>query len=234
MEKQNPKIYELPSEIQARVFQLQIEAGNKPDATLELIAKSTEGNFDWHRSPERHFFWSSVNDGWYIKFYKKYPNELVNNPLYKWKTEQNTSFSKQVITGIMRSLPINLSADTADELKAHIDKHFDSWDLDGFYWNRVKIEDEYKLKIRKRYSALVNLIDTTWPTGLYTLDPEQGEVGVNVMLTRFICEVGDMMKDAFIESLIAKSELIGQNEIDTYENILEEAILKINSGARIE
>lgn len=228
------KIYELPSEIQKRVFQLQIEAGNKPDPSLELIAKAHEGNFDWHKTEERHFFWHSINDGWYKKFYLKYPNQLVDNPIYKWESEQNSSFSKFIVTEIMRSLPITLSEHNADDLKNHIDKHFDNWNLDGFYWSRVAIENQYKTRIRRRYRALVDLVDSNWPEGLYTKDPVQGEIGVNVMLTRFICEIGDMMKDAFIEQLIAKTELIGQNEIDNYENILEEAILKVNSGVKGE
>lgn len=108
------KVYELPSEIQARVFQLQSEAGNKPDASLELIAKSTEGGFDWHKSKERASFWKDINTGYYGKFYNTYPNGVPDSIV--------ETRAKDIIVEIMRELPFVLSEHNADDLIEVINK----------------------------------------------------------------------------------------------------------------
>lgn len=105
-------INNLPTDIQNRVFELQIAAGNKPDATLDLQATKPKGNFDWHASIEDWRFWKDVNNGIWSEFILRYPNG-VKDP------RVNIS---DVATLILKDCPIVLSDHSYDDMHAHIVK----------------------------------------------------------------------------------------------------------------
>lgn len=169
------KIYELPAEIQNRIFQLQTEAGNKPDANLDIEAKPEEGGFAWHLSPEGYLFWKGIWKGYYRIFYEKYPNKPVtviskedtfikyildcieNGPFTeqdfinftksatKSQTESEKDY-KQLANDIINHCGFNLSDHNFEELHNSIVKH-----LQGFtqkvLTNNYPTSDEIKSQI---------------------------------------------------------------------------------------
>lgn len=69
-------INKLPIEIQERIFELQIKAGNKPNNNISLINLGDEGNFCWDDSEEGWSFWNKITEGIYDDFYKGKINNL--------------------------------------------------------------------------------------------------------------------------------------------------------------
>lgn len=219
------KIYELPSEIQARIFQLQTEAGNKPSAFCSLQDKPEDGGFPWHLSSEGFHFWNSIYKGYYKVFYETYANPEPFN----WNGDKY-DFVSCIIAHIMKTLPITLSEHSYDDMVDHLEKELKGWSLNDLHRNRVEIEDAYKCKIRKRYNNICELIHTNWPGEIYREEDGQ-KIGISVMLNKFICEIGDMMKDAFIDSYLSTSGMRPEHSREWLENVLEEALLKVNSGS---
>lgn len=97
------KINELPLEIQNRVLTLQLEAGNLPNADLDLIAKRHEGNFDFHKSSESWHFWAKINGGDFTDFWKTYGYSYPN-PCLRFQGKL-----KDTITDIIRNCPFTMS-----------------------------------------------------------------------------------------------------------------------------
>lgn len=104
------KIKDLPKDIQHRVFELQIAAGNKPNAEIDLVSKKHEGNFDWHASPEDWRFWMNINAGTYSEFNSLHPDGVKDPRL-------NIS---DVATAVLKNCPIVLSDHSYDDMHAHI------------------------------------------------------------------------------------------------------------------
>lgn len=69
------QIKKLPKQIQKKVFEKQIEQGNKPDKEIYLIYSKKKGNFDFIGTDEGHDFWHEIVLGNYDNFYKKYPKD---------------------------------------------------------------------------------------------------------------------------------------------------------------
>lgn len=105
-------INKLPPDIQHRVFELQISAGNKPNTEIDLCAKKHEGNFDWHATPEDWRFWKHINSGNFEHFAEAHPNG-VKDP------RVNIS---DVATLILKDSPIVLSDHSYDAMHEHIVK----------------------------------------------------------------------------------------------------------------
>jgi hypothetical protein len=74
------KIKHLPLEIQEKVFEKQIEQGNKTNSELYLFKDKKQGNFNWASTHEGYDFWHDIFCGNYNNFYKKYPNN--NTPIW--------------------------------------------------------------------------------------------------------------------------------------------------------
>lgn len=106
------KINELPKDIQHRVFELQIAAGNRPDPEKQLIAKRRAGNFNWAEASEDWMFWAKINDGVFDDFNIIYP-EGVKDPRITLS---------DVATDILKDCPIVLSDHSYDDMHAHIVK----------------------------------------------------------------------------------------------------------------
>jgi hypothetical protein len=73
------QIKKLPKQIQNKVFEKQIEQGNKPDKETYLIYSKNKGNFDFIGTEEGHDFWREIVKGNYDDFYKKYPKDKTPN-----------------------------------------------------------------------------------------------------------------------------------------------------------
>lgn len=106
------KINELPKDIQHRVFELQIAAGNRPDGEIELTAPRVRGGFEWDQSRENWEFWKIINEGMFSFFEHMYP-EGVKDPRITLS---------DVATDILKDCPIVLSDHSYDEMHAHIVK----------------------------------------------------------------------------------------------------------------
>jgi hypothetical protein len=104
------KINELPADIQHRIFELQIAAGNKPNADLELLAKKHEGNFNWHDSIEDWRFWMFINGGHFSEFTSLYP-EGVKDPRVN---------IPDVATALLKNCPLVLSDHSYEDMWGHI------------------------------------------------------------------------------------------------------------------
>ena len=86
------KIKELPKEIQERIFECQIEQGNKPTNELTLGSNRDGYNFDWSYSTEGLDFWNKINSGNYEIFFARYPKKeafkervmVVSNDNINW------------------------------------------------------------------------------------------------------------------------------------------------------
>lgn len=150
------KIYELPAEIQNRIFQLQTEAGNKPDANLDIETQPEKGGFAWHLSPEGYLFWKGIWKGYYRIFYEKYPNKPVtviskedtfikyildcieNGPFtehdfinftknaVKAETEVFKNF-EAIADSVINTCSFNLSEHNSDELRTAIVNHLQQY-----------------------------------------------------------------------------------------------------------
>lgn len=188
------KIYELPSEIRQRVFELQQTAGNQPNFQAELINKASEGNFDWHTSEEGISFWKRINSGWYPAFYEKHPNF---EPFWNPGDLESYSFSDYIILESLRSkdMPITLSEHSENALWQYLSKTLKDWGVDSLRSTKSEIEDAYKDKMRGRYASLVNLLDKNFPFGVYTKDADGDLIGIGIILTKFICEIAELSKE---------------------------------------
>lgn len=105
------KINQLPTEIQHRVFELQTQAGNTPNAELDLIEKKTKGNFNWHESEEDFRFWERIWNGGFTEFWDKYGHSYPDPriPLAE-KIEK-------CVEGIIRDCPFTMSESNWDSLR---------------------------------------------------------------------------------------------------------------------
>jgi hypothetical protein len=106
------KINELPKDIQHRVFELQIAAGNRPNAELNLIDKIRQGNFTWASSIEDWPFWARINDHDFSEFETYYPDG-VKDPRIS---------AADLATDILKDCPITLSEHSYEDMHAHIVK----------------------------------------------------------------------------------------------------------------
>lgn len=71
-------IKDLPIEIQELVFKRQEEQGNPEKFNGNLSLGKGSGNFKWEETEEGMYFWSSINNGDFTKFYEKYPKKEAN------------------------------------------------------------------------------------------------------------------------------------------------------------
>jgi hypothetical protein len=73
------KIKHLPKQIQKKVFEKQIEQGNKPNKNLRISEGRHDGNFHWIDTDEGNDFWYKVSLKDYDHFYEKYSKEKTPN-----------------------------------------------------------------------------------------------------------------------------------------------------------
>ena len=111
------KIYNLPVEIQNRVFELQIEAGNIPECGLDLIAKKHEGNFNFHEACEDWHFWAKINGSDFTDFWLKYGHSY---PDLRLKLQAKL---KDTINDIIKDCPFTMSESNWDSLKDVLSIH---------------------------------------------------------------------------------------------------------------
>lgn len=105
------KINQLPTEIQNRVFTLQIEQGNIPNGDLDLLLKKHEGNFNWHESIENFHFWSNIYCGIYTEFWDKYGRSYPDPRISLAEKIKNC------VDGIIRDCPFTMSEHNWESLK---------------------------------------------------------------------------------------------------------------------
>ena len=105
------KINQLPTEIQNRVFELQMQAGNTPNADLDLIAKKHEGNFNWHQSDEDYPFWGYINVGHFEEFRKKYGTSYPDPRIAL------ADKIKKYVDDVIRDCPFTMSESNWDSLR---------------------------------------------------------------------------------------------------------------------
>lgn len=185
------KIYELPSEIQNRIFELQTACGNEPNDDLDITAKKSEGNFDWHTSGEGFKFWRSIYRGFYKDFFDKYP-----------KTKEafgvnlgEGSFSEYVASEIIKDCPLYLSENSQDDLKQTIVKYLKYYQFDALSSDKNAIIESYKRRIRSKYSNLRTLVEETFPGGCFSKEPDGTLFGIEVMLKKMFVEIADLVKE---------------------------------------
>ncbi len=79
-----------------------------------------------------------------------------------------------------------------NQVYGYVHKILKSYGLEQKFCEHTSAVENYKREIRAKYDDRVKLLRSQFPNGMFTKDKDGDLVGINVMLSKFICEMSEV------------------------------------------